>query len=194
MKGEQGKPTIQGDTPKAGGEDHSSEKERRPPRQRHKGGKNAKIQIDRVQTLEVNRSLLPEDAEFKGYEANTGYEELDKRIARTKAKKDSLLLVLAYPELPLHNNPAELGARQRVRKRDVSFGARTEAGVRACDTFATLAATCKKLGVSFYQYIYDRISGANRIPPMAALVTKAAQDLSLGWSFALPNNSPEFLG
>ena len=114
----------------------------------------------------------------------TGYEELDQRIAKTQAKKESLLLVLKYPELPLHNNAAELGVRQRVRKRDVSFGPRTQAGVRAWDTFATLAATSKKLGVSFYQYIHDRISGANQIPPMADLVTKAAKDLNLGWSFA----------
>ena len=115
---------------------------------------------------------------------NTGYQELDKRISKTQAKKESLLLVLKYPELPLHNNAAELGVRQRVRKRDVSFGPRTQAGVRAWDTFATLAATSKKLGVSFYQYIHDRISGANQIPPMADLVTKAAKDLNLGWSFA----------
>ena len=115
----------------------------------------------------------------------TGYEELDQRIAKTQAKKESLLLVLTYPELPLHNNAAELGVRQRVRKRDVSFGPRTQAGVRAWDTFATLAATSKKLGVSFYQYIHDRISGANRISPMADLVTKAAKDLNLGWSFSL---------
>jgi hypothetical protein len=116
---------------------------------------------------------------------NTGYEELDQRIAKTHAKKESLLLVLTYPELPLHNNAAELGVRQRVRKRDVSFGPRTQAGVRAWDTFATLAATSKKLGISFYQYIHDRISGANQIPPMADLITKAAKDLNLGWSFSV---------
>src|SRR5664279_944722 len=68
MKGEQGKPKIKGNTSKAGGGDHSSEKERRTPRQRHKGSKNADIRIDREQTLEVNRSLLPEDAEYKGCE------------------------------------------------------------------------------------------------------------------------------
>lgn len=114
----------------------------------------------------------------------TGYEELDKRITKTQAKKESLLLVLKYPELPLHNNAAELGVRQRVRKRDVSFGPRTQAGVRAWDTFATLAATSKKLGVSFYMYIHDRISGANLIPPMADLVTMSAKELNLGWSFS----------
>ena len=114
----------------------------------------------------------------------TGYEELDQRIAKTQAKKESLLLVLKYPELPLHNNAAELAVRQRVRKRDVSFDPRTQAGVRAWDTFATLAETSKKLGVSFYQYIHDRISGTNQIPPMADLVTQAVEDRNLGWSFS----------
>jgi hypothetical protein len=126
------------------------------------------------------------EAEFdRLFTTQTGYDELDKRIAKTMAKKDSLLLVLKYPELPLHNNASELGVRQRVRKRDVSFGPRTQAGVRAWDTFATLAATSKKLGVSFYQYIHDRISGANLIPPLADLVTIAAKELNLGWSFSV---------
>jgi Transposase IS66 family len=132
--------------------------------------------VDESQRLESEFDRL--------FAPTTGYEELDKRIAKTQAKKESLLLVLKYPELPLHNNAAELGVRQRVRKRDVSFGPRTQAGVRAWDTFATLAATSKKLGVSFYQYIHDRISGANQIPPMADLVIKAAKDLNLGWSFS----------
>jgi len=94
--------------------------------------------------------------------------------------------VLQYPELPLHNNPAELGVRLRVRKRDVSFGPRTQDGVRAWDTFMTLAATAKKLGVSFYAYLHDRLSGVNRIPPLADLVEKTAKELNLGWSWAGP--------
>lgn len=141
-------------------------------------------------TLEEHLRL---EAEFDDlFATQTGYEELDKRIAKTRAKKDSLLLVLTYPELPLHNNAAELGCRQRVRKRDVSFGPRTPAGVRAWDTFATLAETSKKLGVSFYQYIHDRISQENQIPQLAELVTKAAKDLNLGWSFATDNASPNY--
>jgi hypothetical protein len=115
---------------------------------------------------------------------HTGYDELDQRIIKTRAKQTSLLLVLKYPELPLHNNASELGVRQRVRKRDVSFGPRTEEGVRAWDTFATLSATAKKLGVSFYRYLYDRISADNRIPPLADLVEKRAKELNLGSSWA----------
>jgi hypothetical protein len=118
------------------------------------------------------------------FSSHTGYDALDQRIAKTKAKKHSLLLVLQHPELPLHNNASELGVRQRVRKRDVSFGPRTEHGVRAWDTFATLAETTKKLGVSFYHYLNDRISGTNQIQPLADLVSLRAIELNLGWSFS----------
>ncbi len=65
------------------------------------------------------------------------YWPLDKRMALTYAKKDQLLAVLNHPEVPLHNNPAELLARRRVRKRDVSFGPRTAEGAKAWDTFHT---------------------------------------------------------
>lgn len=119
------------------------------------------------------------------FATQTGYGELDKRIAKTRAKKVSLLLVLKYPELPLHNNPAELAARFRVRKRDISFGPRTEDGKCAWDTFMTLAATTKKLGISFYEYIRDRITKQKTIPPLAELIEKVAKDTNLGWSFSL---------
>jgi FtsZ-binding cell division protein ZapB len=100
----------------------------------------------------------------------TGYQPLDRRIAKTKAKKDKLLMVLHHPEIPLHNNPAELGARRRVRKRDVSFGPRTADGVAAWDTFMTVAATAKKLGVSFFAYVYDRVAGVNALPSLSAII------------------------
>jgi hypothetical protein len=118
------------------------------------------------------------------FSTHTGYDKLDQTIAKTRAKKASLLLALKYPELPLHNNGAELGVRQRVRKRDVSFGPRTPDGVRAWDTFATLAATAKKLGVSFYHYLHDRISAENQIALLADLFVARAKDLHLGWSWA----------
>ena len=46
------------------------------------------------------------------FSTETRYEELDKRIALTKKKKEELLLVLRFPEIPLHNNPAELALRE----------------------------------------------------------------------------------
>jgi len=120
----------------------------------------------------------------------TGYTALDERIAKTKVKKTQLLLVLEHPEIPLHNNLAELGARLRVRKRDVSYGPRTSTGKKAWDTFMTLDATAKKLGVSFYQYIYDRVSGKLELPSLASLVTQQAEQRQLGASWQLKAASP----
>ena len=116
----------------------------------------------------------------------TDYDALDKRIAKTKAKKHFLLMVLDHPEIPLHNNPAELGARRQVRKRKISLGTRTEDGTKAGDTFATLAATAKKQDVSFYKYIYDRVSGAYEMPSLADLITRRAEQLQLGASWHPP--------
>ncbi len=72
------------------------------------------------------------------FSTKTGYPALDERIAKSKDKKSELSMVLKHPELPLHNNDAELGARARVRKRDVSLHTMTEDGTKANDTFLTI--------------------------------------------------------
>jgi hypothetical protein len=113
----------------------------------------------------------------------TGYEALDQRIAKTKANKVYLLMVLDHPEIPLHNNTAELGARTRVRKRVVSYGPRSEQGAKAWDTMETLLGTAKKLGVNFFHYIRDRVSGAKKMMSLAELINQRARtfDLSPSW-------------
>jgi hypothetical protein len=118
------------------------------------------------------------------FATTTDYWALNDRIAKTRAKKGALLLVLNHPEIPLHNNAAELGARHRVRKRDISFGPRTAEGAQAWDTFMSLADTTRKLGVSFYHYIHDRIRGDQQIPPLANLIDEQAQERNLGESWA----------
>jgi hypothetical protein len=120
----------------------------------------------------------------------TGLSMLDERIARSRAKKGALLLVLKHPELPLTNNAAELGARRRVRKRDVSFGPQTPAGKQAWDTFQTLCATAAKLGVSFYWYVHDRLSGPGQLPKLSARIEEQARHLNLGASWAPSRASP----
>ena len=84
-------------------------------------------------------------------------------------------MVLKRPETPLRNNPAESEVRRRARKCDVSFGPRTEGGKKAWDTFLSLAATTKKLGVSFYKYIRDRVSDANEILQLPDLIAQQAE-------------------
>jgi len=95
-------------------------------------------------------------------------------------------MVLEHPEIPLHNNAAELAARKRVRRDKISFGTRSEDGTQAWDTFATLEATAKKLGISFYEYIYDRISTTYRMPSLADLISTRAEHLQLGASWLPP--------
>ncbi len=69
LKGEQGQSKIKANKkPGSGSGNYSSEKERRKPKARGKKSKNDKIKIDREQVLDVEADILPEDAEFKGYE------------------------------------------------------------------------------------------------------------------------------
>jgi hypothetical protein len=117
------------------------------------------------------------------FAGKSGYDQLDEYQARTLAKKEQLLMVLSHPEILLHNNPAELGARQRVRKRDVSLQARTREGIEAWDTFQTLVATAKKLGVNLFHYVHDRILGIRALPSLATLIREQAQLMALGASW-----------
>lgn len=80
--------------------------------------------------------------------------------------------------------------RQRVRKRDVSFGPRTEAGAMAWDSFQTLAATAAKLGISFHDYVRDRVTGARTLPAMADVLRTQAAALNLGASWTAPPPAP----
>jgi cell division protein FtsB len=113
----------------------------------------------------------------------TGYQALDDRIIKTKAKKKDLLRVLEHPEIPLHNNAAELGARLRKPKKNISFGPRTTEGAKVWDAALTLVATARKLDVSIYAYIYDRLSAANQMPSLASLIEQNAAGGQLGASW-----------
>ncbi len=104
------------------------------------------------------------------FATETGYQALDERIAKTRAKKENLLMVLKYPELPLHNNASELEARVQARKRDVSLHTMSQDGTKANDTFLTIVRTAKKLDVNPYQYIYDRVSKRFLLPSLADLI------------------------
>jgi len=78
------------------------------------------------------------------FSTETGYVELDKRIALTKKKKEELLLVLRFPEIPLHNNPTELALSEPVVKRKISYGTRSEDGKAAWANMMSILDTCKK--------------------------------------------------
>ena len=100
----------------------------------------------------------------------TGYPALDDRLKAVLDNKDKLLQVLINPEIPLHNNESELGARAQVRKRDVSLHTVTIEGTKAVDTFLTLKETTKKLGVNFFEYLFDRITKGGRIKRLGKMI------------------------
>jgi hypothetical protein len=126
--------------------------------------------------LQFKQDLSQENAEKLSAEfdelvsTETNYEALNELIKKTKDIKSELLLTLKYPEIPLHNNAAELGARSQVRKRDVSLHTMTEEGTKANDTFSTIVQTAKKLGVSAYKYFNDRVSKSFKMPSLAELI------------------------
>jgi hypothetical protein len=110
------------------------------------------------------------------FSTRTDYNDLDQRILKTKAKKDELLLVLKYPEIPLHNNAAELAARVIARKRDVSLHTMTAEGTKANDTFLSIVETCKKLGINPFKFIIDRITKQNQIPSLADIIKSISKN------------------
>ena len=123
-------------------------------------------------------------AEFERlFGTETGYQQLDERKRLTRAKIASLLLVLEHPELPLHNNPAELAARTMVQRRRISYGTQTPEGTKAWDTFMSLVSTTRKLGISFFEYVRDRISATGTIPSLATLIRELSASNPFGWSW-----------
>ena len=131
--------------------------------------------------LKYKENPTPEQSEILStqfdsiFSTKTGYVALDDRIEKTRNKKEALLLVLKYPELPLHNNDSELGARVEKRRQDVSLHTKSEEGTDAKDAFLTVTQTAKKLGVNAYKYIYDRISKAFSMPSLADLIVEKFQ-------------------
>jgi hypothetical protein len=106
----------------------------------------------------------------------SGYVVLDRLLARLHRRKVELLRVLERPEIPLHTNASENDIRACVTKRKVSGGTMSEDGRTARDVLLGLLKTCRKLGISFYRYLGDRlrVPGAEPVPPLPDLVRQAA--------------------
>lgn len=110
------------------------------------------------------------------FRQRTGFPDLNAALRRIHEKRADLLLVLERPEIPLHNNLSESDIREWAKKRKISAGTRSELGRRCRDTFLSLKKTCRKLGVSFWQYLQDRICGNHEVLPLPELMRQAAQE------------------
>jgi hypothetical protein len=85
----------------------------------------------------------------------------------------------------LHNNPAELAARTMVQRRNISYATQTTEGTKAWDTFMSLVATTRQLGISFFEYVGDRISQTVTIPSLATIIRDKSSLNPFGWSWQL---------
>lgn len=107
----------------------------------------------------------------------TGFEALDQLLLRLHRRKADLLKVLERPEIPLHTNASENDIRACVTKRKISGGTISDKGRQARDVMLGLMKTCRKLGISFFAYLGDRL-GLNttrpQISPLPELVLGTA--------------------
>jgi len=129
-----------------------------------------------LKLYKLNPALFEKQALSKRFDSilepiGEGFAHLNPILEKLATKKAELLLVLDRPETSLHNNASENDSREFAKRRKISGPTRSEAGRQARDTFASLKKTCRKLGVSFFEYIVDRISQKNEIPKLATILS-----------------------
>ena len=110
------------------------------------------------------------------FRRRTGFASLDALLRRLHANKAELLRVLDHPQVPLHNNGSENDVRCQVTKRKISGGTRSEDGRTSRDTFLSLYKTCRKLGLSFWDYLGARLKVENppAVPSLPELIAYRA--------------------
>jgi len=104
----------------------------------------------------------------------TCFVSLNNALQRMHRNKKELLLVLERPDIPLHNNLSENDIREYVKRRKISGSTRSDEGRRSRDTFTSLKKTCRKLGISFWEYLNDRVRGTCQIPPLGEWIRQQA--------------------
>ena len=99
---------------------------------------------------------------------------LNNVLNQIRNRKIELLRVLDCPEFPLHNNAAETDIREYVTRRKISGGTRSELGRKARDTFVGLKKTCRKLGISFWNYLTSRLHGSAQVLSLSDVIRAKA--------------------
>ncbi len=104
----------------------------------------------------------------------TSFATLNQTLKRLHRHKEKLLLVLKRPDIVLHTNASESDIRGYVKWRKISGGTRSDLGKRCRDGFASLKKTCRKLGISFWDYLGERIAQHGAIPPLPDIIRERA--------------------
>ena len=132
-------------------------------------------------TLQRHQNLAPRSHSQRCQEVGTSirsprrhqtrFATLDRLLARIRADRASFLKILERPDIPLHTNGSESDIRCVVTRRKISAGTQSDKGRDARDALLSLLKTCSKRGVSFWDYLGDRLGIPGiKIPPLADLV------------------------
>jgi len=107
----------------------------------------------------------------------TCFATLNSLLKRIHRNKPELLKVLDHPDIPLHNNLSENDIREYVKRRKISGSTRSSLGRQCRDTFTSLKKTCRKLKISFWDYLKDRLCGLNALPFIPDVIALKAQEV-----------------
>ena len=124
-------------------------------------------------------AVAPLQTRFEAiFTQKTAFATLNATLQRLYRHQRELLLVLLRPDIPLHTNGSEHDIRDYVKWRKISGGTRSDLGRCCRDTFASLKKTCRKLGISFWHYLNDRIHQTGAIPPLPDIVRERTRTAS----------------
>jgi len=85
-----------------------------------------------------------------------------------------LLLVLKRPDIVLHTSASEGHSCGYLMWRKISGGTRSDLGKHCRDGFASLKQTRRKLGISFWYYLGDRIGQNGNITALPEVIRERA--------------------
>jgi hypothetical protein len=86
-------------------------------------------------------------------------------------------MVLDRPEIPLHTNGSEKRHPLPGHQTQGQWRTRSDIGHDCRDAFLSLVKTCDKLGISFWDYLGDRLvcaAGAKAVPYLPQLVGQSS--------------------
>ena len=110
------------------------------------------------------------------FASQTGFVTLDRLLAGFHAHRTAFLCVLDHPDIPLHTNGSENDIRCQVTRRKISGGSQSDTGRDVRDTMLGLMKTCRKLQLSFWDYLGHRLGvpDAPCVPALPDLLRQAA--------------------
>ncbi len=88
----------------------------------------------------------------------------------TLSRRENLLTFLSYPLIAIHNNQAESYIREKVVRRKISGGHKTQRGADSGNLWISLYQTVQKNGLSFFHYLKDRFKELNTIPQLSIII------------------------